>query len=83
MPDPVLTHEQRIEVAAICDQVSERLETEPEFTCDLDERRGKAGSFANEVWDSAMVMLRVVGFEAERTGALILVREMLVGRRPS
>jgi hypothetical protein len=74
-PHPVLTDEQRTEVAAICDQVSERLETDDEYTYNLDERRGKAGSFADAVWDQAMVMLRSVGFNAERTGALIAVRK--------
>ncbi len=70
----MLTDEQLAEVKAICDQVCETLETSDEYTYNLDERRGKAGSFGDAVWDKAMITLRGVGFNADRTGAVITVR---------
>jgi hypothetical protein len=73
-PKP-LTPEQRHETRAICDEICERLETEDEYNYDLNERRGKAGSFPDEVWDEAMRLLAKVGWDARRAGAMILVRK--------
>jgi len=68
-----LTVDQCNEVKAICDEICERLEKDEEFTYDLNELRGRPGSFLDEVWDEAMRMLRAVGWDARRTGAQILV----------
>jgi hypothetical protein len=71
----VLTDEQRTEVRAICDEICERLETGHEYSYNLDERRGKAGSFADEVWEQALVLLRGVGLDAQQSGDVIVVRK--------
>ena len=71
----MLTSEQLNEVKAICDQICQTLETDDEYTYDLDERRGKAGCFPDEVWDQAMVALRTAGFNAHRVEAVITVRK--------
>jgi hypothetical protein len=76
MASPFLTDQQRDEIKAICDEICERLETDDEYSYDLDERRGKAGSFADEVWDEAMTMLRALGCDARRRGSLIIVRKL-------
>jgi len=59
---------------AICDEICEWLETHDEYTYDLNERRGKAGSFEDEVWDEAMRILRTRRWDAYRRGAMIRVR---------
>jgi hypothetical protein len=72
---PCLTVDQRNEVKAICDEICQRLEKDEEFTYDLNELRGKTGSFLDEVWDEAMRILRAAGWDARRTGAQILVHK--------
>jgi hypothetical protein len=69
-----LTDEQRSQVKAICDEICERLETSSEYIYALDEGHGKAGAFAEVVWDEALRSLNLVGFDATRSDALIVVR---------
>jgi hypothetical protein len=71
---PPLSIDQLKEARAICDEICERLETDDEYNYDLNERRGKAGSFLDEVWDHSMAMLRRAGWDPQRTGAMIRVR---------
>jgi len=71
----VLTDEQLTEVKAIRDQICESLETASEYTYDPDERRGKAGSFADEVWEEALRLLVGLGCSVSRAGDLIAVRK--------
>jgi hypothetical protein len=71
-PNP-LTASQRDEAKAICDVVCERLRTDEDYSYDLARMRGMAGSFLDEVWDEAVRMLQVAGWNAKRNGAVISV----------
>ena len=70
-----LSTEQLNEARVICDEICERLEVDTEYTYDLSERRGKAGSFPDEVRERAIGLLRAVGCHASRTGSVVLVRK--------
>ena len=73
-PSVPLTLDQSKEVKAICDQVCETLETSEVYEYNLDERRGKAGCFSDDVWDEALLMLGAVGYDAMRLGPMVRVR---------
>jgi hypothetical protein len=73
-PQP-LSSGQHHEATAICDEICEWLEKNDEYVYDLNERRGKAGSFKDEAWDKALAMLRGLGWDPRRTGAVVTVRK--------
>lgn len=69
----MLTAQQRAETKAICDEVCEHLETSREYVFSTDER-DKIDGVDEAVWVAALVLLRAVGFSAERVGSVVTVR---------
>lgn len=69
---PMLTDEQEARALAVCDQVCQLMETNAEYRLDITERPGADDLI--EFWDEITRRIGVLGFDAQRNGSIVTVR---------